>query len=71
MDLFFEPAKEILAAADGEEVASVLAGLDRGRARQIGEMARRRALAHHTYQRRAQLVEAVLTGSGSPGSAAA
>lgn len=64
IETFLEPGREVLVAQDGAEVAAHLAGLDRGRARAIGEAARRRVLAHHTYKQRAALCEAVLEGRG-------
>ncbi|MDX6750731.1 glycosyltransferase [Geminicoccaceae bacterium 1502E] len=64
IETFLEPGREVLVAQDGAKVAAHLAGLDRGRARAIGEAARRRVLAHHTYEQRAALCEAVLEGRG-------
>jgi len=49
-------------AASGAEVAAILDGLDVARARAIGEAARRRVLAQHTYTHRAAEVEALLDG---------
>lgn len=63
LDCFFEPGREILAAADGAEVAAHVEALTPERARAIGEAARRRALAEHTYERRARLVESLLEGA--------
>ncbi|HVV51842.1 MAG TPA: glycosyltransferase [Polyangia bacterium] len=60
VERFFAPGEEILVARDGGEVAQILAALTPARAAAIGEAARRRALAEHTYDRRATLVEAVL-----------
>jgi spore maturation protein CgeB len=59
---FLEPGREVLVAQDGAEVAAHLAGLDAERARAIGEAARRRVLAEHTYDERALLVERLLDG---------
>jgi spore maturation protein CgeB len=59
---FFEPGREILVAENGPEVALHLARLTPGEARRIGEAARMRALAEHTYARRVALVEDVLAG---------
>lgn len=57
---FLEPGREILVARDGGEVADLLTGLDAARARAMGEAARRRVLAEHTYERRAaEVVEAL------------
>lgn len=52
---FFEPGEEILVARDGQEVAWLVEALTAERARGIGASARRRALAEHTYQQRAEL----------------
>ena len=57
---FLEPDREILVARDGRDVADHLAGLSPARARRIGERARARILADHTYDRRAELLEGVL-----------
>ncbi len=60
LELFLEPGREVLSARDGAEVAAAVAGLDAARARRIGETARARVLAEHTYDRRAERVEAAL-----------
>jgi spore maturation protein CgeB len=60
IELFLEPGEEVLLARDGAEVAAVLDGLTTDRAREIGERARRRVLAEHTYTQRAGQVEALL-----------
>jgi spore maturation protein CgeB len=60
---FLAPGEEVLVAHDGAEVAELLGGLDPGQARQIGEAALERVLAEHTYDRRAEQVEAILTGA--------
>lgn len=57
---FLEPGVEVLAAADGAEVAAHVDRLDTARARAIGAAARRRILAHHTYAHRAVLVDGLL-----------
>jgi spore maturation protein CgeB len=62
MELFLEPGKEVLLAADGAAVPELLRDLTPQRARAIGEAARRRILAHHTYDQRAREVDAVLRG---------
>jgi spore maturation protein CgeB len=72
LDLFLEPGVEVLAARDGAEVAEHVRGLDAARARRIGEAARRRVLAEHTYLRRAAAVEEALgihAGAGAAGRA--
>jgi spore maturation protein CgeB len=62
MELFLEPGHEVLLAHDGDEVTRLLADLTAERAHAIGEAARRRILAHHTYTQRAALVDEVLAG---------
>ncbi len=57
---FLEPGREILVADDGAEVAAHLASTSPSQRRAIGEAARRRVLAEHTYDHRAALVEEVL-----------
>jgi len=59
---FLAPDEEVLVARDGAEVAELLAGLDPERARAIGEAALERVLTEHTYDRRAEQVEAILEG---------
>ena len=61
IELFLEPEREVLVVTAGEDVAATLEELDPARARAIGERARRRILAEHTYARRAELVERVLS----------
>jgi spore maturation protein CgeB len=60
IELFLEPDREVLVAGSGEEVAAHLEQLDDGRARAIGEAARRRVRAEHTYAHRAMQLEALL-----------
>jgi spore maturation protein CgeB len=62
IETFLEPGREILVAADGGEVAAHLVDLTPGRARAIGDAARRRVLASHTYAHRAAQVSALLQG---------
>ncbi|MGQ7793260.1 CgeB family protein [Faunimonas sp. B44] len=62
IEAFLEPGAEILLASDGAEVAGHLRALDPERARSIGDAARRRVLASHTYAHRAAEVEAALEG---------
>jgi spore maturation protein CgeB len=59
---FLEPDREVLVAADGEEIAELVADLIPEDARRIAAAARARILAHHTYERRAREVDAVLEG---------
>jgi len=60
IDLFLAPGEEVLVARDGQDVAEHLGSLDPDRSRRIGEAARRRILAEHTYAKRAAEVDAVL-----------
>jgi spore maturation protein CgeB len=62
IETFLEPGCEVLLADDGAQVAEIVAALGPERARRIGAAARRRVLAQHTYERRAELCEAVLEG---------
>ncbi|HVU25821.1 MAG TPA: glycosyltransferase [Opitutus sp.] len=62
LELFLEPGAEVLVAASGAEVAALLDRLSRARARALGAAARRRVLASHTYDRRAERLEQVLVG---------
>lgn len=59
---FFDPVTEILVAEDGAAVAEYARSIERRQARAIGEASRRRALAEHTYSRRAEEVDAILRG---------
>lgn len=68
---FLEPEREVLVAADGEEVADRVAQLTVDDARQIAAAARARILAHHTYERRARTVDALLEGMTQKDEAAA
>jgi len=62
IELFLEPGSEILVAQDGADVARHVHELtaDPERARRIGDAARQRVLAQHTYAHRAAEVEARL-----------
>ncbi|NPU65667.1 glycosyltransferase [Bradyrhizobium sp. 83012] len=62
IDLFLEPDREILVAADGAAVAAHLDALSPERARKIGERGRERILAHHTYRQRARQFNDLLEG---------
>ena len=65
IELFLEPGKEVLLARSGAEVAEHLDRLSQDRAigRRMGEAARRRICADHTYAHRALEVERVLDGT--------
>lgn len=53
IELFLEPGREVLVAHDGTEVVEHLRNLSPQQARAIGQAARRRVLAEHTYEHRA------------------
>ncbi len=60
IEMFLEPGHEVLVANDGDEVARLVGSLDPPRARSLGEAARGRVLAQHTYAHRAVQLESVL-----------
>ncbi|MCB4824134.1 CgeB family protein [Roseicella aerolata] len=60
LELFLKDGAEVLVARDGAEVAEHVAALTPERARAIGEAARARILAEHTYARRGAQVDALL-----------
>jgi spore maturation protein CgeB len=60
VDAFLAPEREILVANGGEDVARYVRDVTAERARAIGEAARKRVIAHHTYAQRAKEVEALL-----------
>jgi spore maturation protein CgeB len=62
VELFLEPGREVLVAHSGDDVAGHLDALTPERARALGDAARRRVLAEHTYAHRAALVSAMLDG---------
>jgi spore maturation protein CgeB len=62
IEMFLEPEREILIARDGDQVAEFMRTISDGRAREIGQAARRRVLTEHTYTQRARQVDAVLRG---------
>jgi spore maturation protein CgeB len=71
IELFLEPDRECLVAANGAEVADHLQNLPPERARQIGEAALHRVLSEHTYAHRASQVEELLQNAkGHPPPAA-
>ncbi|MGD0676479.1 MAG: glycosyltransferase [Polyangiaceae bacterium] len=57
---FLDPGAEVLVAHDGDDVATIVGALTPARGRAIGEAARRRVLAHHTYAARARQVADLL-----------
>jgi spore maturation protein CgeB len=70
IELFLEPDREVLVAADGDNVANHLEALTPKRAREIAERARERILAHHTYRQRALQVHRVIEGASQQKGAA-
>jgi spore maturation protein CgeB len=60
LELFLEPGQECLTARNGDEVVKHLHALTSEQARLIGQAARQRVLAEHTYAHRAAQVEALL-----------
>lgn len=56
---FLEPGREVLVAERGDDVVRHVRALTTERARAMGEAARRRVLAEHTYDRRAAEVETI------------
>lgn len=60
LELFLEPGRECLVARNGAEVVNYLYTLTPERAGLIGQAARQRVLAEHTYAHRANQVEELL-----------
>ncbi|MFY0571162.1 CgeB family protein [Archangium lansingense] len=60
IELFLEPGRECLVAQDGLEVAEAVLCLTDAGVRELGQAARRRVLAEHTYAHRAVQVEQAL-----------
>jgi spore maturation protein CgeB len=71
IEQFLEPDREVLVAANGDQVAELLAQLTPDDARRIAAAARARILAHHTYERRARQVDELLDAMTHKGEAAA
>lgn len=57
IEQFLVPGEEVLVAHTGHDVADLLADLTAERARAIGDAARKRVLAEHTYELRAKQVD--------------
>jgi len=62
IETFLTPDREVLVAQDADDVARHLLGLDEQKAKEIGEAAKRRVLAEHTYQHRALQLQDLLDG---------
>ena len=54
IDRFLEPGSEVLPVTSAEDVIAVVSDLTPQRAKEIGQAARRRILAQHTYAHRAE-----------------
>ncbi|MGH9534106.1 MAG: CgeB family protein [Terriglobales bacterium] len=67
VDAFFTPGREILVAEAGSGVLAYVREVGLETAAEIGRRMRQRALADHTYTRRAHAVDAILRADGSPG----
>jgi len=63
LELFLEPERECLVASSGAEVVNHLRTLTPERAHLIGQAARQRVLAEHTYAHRAAHVDALLAAT--------
>ena len=59
IEQFLRPDEEVLVARDGKDVAAILQAVSPEQAKAIGARARARVLAEHTYDRRAELVDAL------------
>ena len=66
IDMFLESGREVLIARDGHDVGEHLRSLTFGRAKAIGNEARRRILSEHTYAHRALQLQEILNGRYTP-----
>jgi spore maturation protein CgeB len=60
IEIFLEPGAEVLVASDGHRVLDIIETLATTNARKIGEAARKRILAQHTYSHRAGQIVSLL-----------
>jgi spore maturation protein CgeB len=60
---FLQPAREVLVADDGADVAACVLDLDPTTAGEIGRAARQRVMGAHTYAHRGRQFDAVLRGA--------
>lgn len=65
LELFLKEGEEVLVARDGKDVAKHLEALTPDRAKAIGEAARARVMADHTYARRGVEVDTILRQEAS------
>lgn len=70
IERFLEPGREVLVAADGDQVADSLSRLTPDIALKIGEAGRKQILAHHTYAHRARQLNELLSETTLSGEAA-
>ncbi len=66
IETFLTPGREVLVARDADDVVQHLQSLDEEKAKQIGEAARQRVLAEHTYQHRALQLQRLLEDHVKP-----
>jgi spore maturation protein CgeB len=66
LDVFFEPAREILVAHQGAAVSNWLRHMPEARRKAIGRAARQRVLAEHTAAHRARTLEDYIERAGTP-----
>ncbi len=66
IEQFLEPGVEVLVARHGDDVVKLLRWLSPADAREIGEAARKRILANHTYAHRAAQVTQLLAQAATP-----
>jgi spore maturation protein CgeB len=60
IEMFLEPGSEVLVASDGRQVRDIIENLTVLNARKIGEAARQRIVAQHTYTHRAKQIASLL-----------
>lgn len=60
VESFLEPGVECFTARNGKEVAEILSGLSREEAERMGQKARAKLIASHTYAHRAQQAEELI-----------
>jgi spore maturation protein CgeB len=65
LEIFLKDGEEVLVARDGKDVADHVEALTPERARAIGEAARARIMAEHTYTRRGAEVDVILREEAS------
>jgi spore maturation protein CgeB len=65
LELFLKEGEEVLVARDGKDVADHVEALTPERAQAIGDAARARIMAEHTYTRRGAEVDAILRQEAS------